>query len=136
MILALCVFAFIPKQVFSGDPPDLEVVKGQVVDLNGDGEWDCFYFSIETKNAKDDVFVKSVNVANVGDKVFSVAPTSRMEINKRIDEYRSDISDLELTGDIQVQIVLDISTLRKNDEIIDGGPGPNPNETIIIIKYP
>ena len=135
VILGLFVFAFSPRQVSAGDVPDFELIKGHIVDDDGDGYWDYLFFSIQTKRAKEDVLVKSINIL-VGGKKFVSPPISKIEVNKKIDEYVADLSGLKLSGNFQIEVVLDISALVDGEDVVDGGPGPNPNETIIIIEYP
>jgi hypothetical protein len=137
MILAFCIVACLPKQLLAGDSPDYELIKGQVVDVDGDGKWDELYFSVKTKNAKLDIPVKYVNISKIEGLSNRNVPFKKIEINKRLDEYVVDLSGLNMTGNFLVEIVLDTSALAKDKgDVVDGGPGPDPNETVLILEYP
>jgi hypothetical protein len=116
-----------------------EVIKGQVFDLDGDKWWDELSFSVETKSANFDIPVIAVRLVDhkQGEPIY-LLPFERIEVNKKIVDFKVDLTGLRLYGNFKVEVVLDTGALLDFDreQIVDGGPGSNPNETILIIEYP
>ena len=134
--MALSFAAILPMQSFAGDPAIIEIIQGEVINNDDDNKWDELQFTVKTKNGKIAVPVKRINVSKLdGNKVFEV-PFEKTEINKKIDDYVVDLNGCNLTGDFFLELVLDLSSLDPDDYIVDGAPGPGPNETVIVIKYP
>ena len=119
---------------------EYEVVKGTVVDSNGDGRWDYLDFDVQIKNAKLSIPVISVSVVTGNPNNLSTTelPFTMIEVTRRLDKYVVDLSVLKLTDTFSLNIKLDISEIipDSDDNIVDGGPGPIPNETVLVIDYP
>ena len=127
-----------PMSVFAGVASDYEVVKGQLIDSNGDGVWDGISFIVKTKSTKLDFPVLSVNLINTQSSDVIDLSFSSVEINKKVDEYCVDLPEDGLSEDFSIEINLDISALSPDgdDDVGSGGPGATPKETILIIDYP
>lgn len=126
------------KSVNAADNAYFEVIKGEVVDFDDDGKWDELSFVVKTKNAKINVPVLSVRI--IDEKTGDLIPVSfsGAQISRRIDEFHVDLSGLKLQGDFVVEIELDTSQIysSKDEQVVDGGPGPIPKPTILKINYP
>lgn len=126
------------KQVYAGGVTDFEVVRGNLV-MGADGSWELVGFFVTTKSGKMSIPVLSVRVQNVTNKsgLITEVDFSTMEINKRTNEYSIDLNGLDISGDFNLLIELDISELVSGiEDGGDSGPGPIPNETVLVIKYP
>lgn len=120
----------------SGDL-DYEIIKGGLIDLNGDGIPDGVDFTIKTKNAWTEVPVIDVTYSVNGNNTGQFVSFQEIEINKKFSYYQVDLSDYDLPEHFKIAVKINTSSiLVQTQDIIDGGPGPNPNETILIIDYP
>ncbi len=126
----------IQKPVNAIEYTEFEVIKGVVVDSDGDGVWDSLTFAVKTKNGKIEIPVIKITINN-GKSVKSEEVFYELnQVNKRLDEYTVSLSDLGIRSNFSIEIELDIGAILSDADVIDAGPGPNPNPTIIIIDYP
>ncbi len=138
ILVVLILGISIPKPVLAGAASDYEVVKGQLIDSDGDGIWDGISFFVKTKSTKLDFPVISVNLINTQSSDVMDLNFSSVVINKKMDEYYVQLPGSGLLEDFSIQIFLDISALSPDgdDDVGSGGPGGTPKETILIIDYP
>lgn len=137
MVAFVLTFIF-QNGVHATELEGFDVIKGQVYDLDGDNKWDLLTFQVITKSANYDIPVKSIRLIEnkSGDAV--LVNFRMIEINKRIDDYYVDLTSLKANNNFSIEIVFDTTALSgfSSQITIDGGPGSNPNETVLVIDYP
>ena len=137
-LIALMAVLLIHAPVKAVDLDGFSVIKGTIVDVDGDGKWDGLTFTVETKSASFNVPVVRINLMN-NNSIFSrnlfFTP---LRINNRITEYYVDVSRFNISGSLNIEVTFDLSQLQLIEPTVQSasGPGTNPNETILIIDYP
>ena len=138
LFLAIAFGFFVQATLYSPDNEPFELVKGEVLDKNHDGEWDRLRFYVLTENSKIDVPVISIDIVFSDGTIIPDVCFMRSKNEKSVAMYQVKLKKLGVVGDFEIRVKLDTSAIVTTSfyELTDGGPGSIPNETILIIKYP
>ena len=138
LFLAIAFGFFVQATLYSPGNEPFELVKGEVLDKNHDGEWDRLRFFVLTENPSVDVPVISIDIILSDGTIIPDVRFLRSRNEKSVAMYQVKLMKLGVVGDFEIRVKLDTSAIVKTSflALIDGGPGSIPNETILIIKYP
>ena len=137
ILLALILGISMPMASVAGGVSDYEVVKGQLIDNDGDGIWEGISFFVKKKSTKVNIPVVNVDLIDPQTGELFSLNFNNIDPGKKMDEYYAELPGDGLSGYFSVQIEVDLSELYPDEgDEGHGGPGGKPTETVIIIDYP
>jgi len=147
-LVLLLLFFSLPQstlkaQVFDG----FEVKKGNAYDINQDGSFDILYFTVHDFDRKPPVRVTNVRIGAGSSLICNSAKVFKLPLFYGYTIYAVDLTDLTLPDRFFVEVTIydkDSKTFINSMSSAEGigniastgGPGSNPNETVLILEFP